>query len=214
MRQIKEGPIARIVALIMNERVQAEVGITRPQLMGIKEAFTGLRDRARERLKEMQRLPDAEKPKAQPGLLKAILEDVDETLAKVLRPDQLGRFQQLRLQHEGLFAFKGEKVCGQLSLTPQQLSDLHREAMHQGPGTQATKQDMDKILGVLNEEQGKRWKTMLGKPFDFGVSKRQETNVPSHSAPDHNTGQPLGSGRNRSEPIRPAGDPFADDNVF
>jgi hypothetical protein len=214
MQQPKEGPIARIVALMMNERVQAEVGITRPQLMGIREAFTGLRERAKERLKEMQRLPDSEKPKAQPGLLMAILKDADETLAKVLRPDQLERFQQLRLQHEGLFAFMAETVCEQLALTPQQLSDLHREAKYQGPGAQATSQGMDKILAVLNEEQGERWKAMMGKPFDFGATKRQEANATSHSALTINAGQSQNLSRNRSEPIRPAGDPYADDSVF
>ncbi len=122
-----KGPIAKIIFLLMNKRVQNELDIVRPQLKSIKEALDRLREKSMLRIKEMQKLLDSQKPKARRALMQKLTEGANAFLAEVLRPDQLKRYQQIRLQHEGIGAFLNESVCSELSLTKVQIASIKKK---------------------------------------------------------------------------------------
>lgn len=215
------GPIAKIIFLIINERVQQELDIARPQLRSIKEAFDSLREESMLSIKKMQKLPDSEKPKVKPLLVRELVEGANALLAETLRPEQLKRYQQLRLQHEGIGAFLDEPVCSELSLTEEQITSLKVKAvLHAGPIARIQEQVMQEIMGMLTEQQAEKWQEMLGETFDFGETESHESNTPPGAVQ-----KPISQGQGAAAPSHtpstslraasaPAGDPFADDDVF
>lgn len=234
-RSKEKGPIAKIIILLINERVQNELGIVRPQLKSIKESSDRLKEKSMLRIKAMQQLLDSEKPKARQSLMRELAEAADAFLAEVLRPDQLKRFQQIQLQHEGIDAFLNASVRNELSLTKEQIASLKVKAiLHQGiknPASGVREQAMQEVMSMLTEQQSAKWQEMLGEPFDFGETESQASDAPpgtvqrplsqalqSQGPPSQPPGashwSPSAPSTSQRGPIAPAGDPFADDNVF
>jgi hypothetical protein len=186
MKPEQDGPLSKIISLIANQRVQSELNIAKPQLRNVKDAFERVRQRFGPRVKELQKLPDLEKPRARPALMRELMAEVEDVLSEVMRPDQLRRFNQIRLQKEGFTAFLKESVRDELSLSEEQTSSLKvviqegmkslASAEHGNPGGRIQRiEDLEErttqgVMDVLTEAQTAKWKDMLGNTFDFGLS--------------------------------------------
>jgi hypothetical protein len=116
-------------------------------------------------------------------------EKLDRNLKDVLRPDQRDRLRHVTLQQEGGFALGREDVRKELKITPEQMKKfmaitrelqarvepLVKEAQSGGnleeirPKIERLRKDhAEKLEAVLTDAQKKRWKEMLGSPFELG----------------------------------------------
>ena len=116
-------------------------------------------------------------------------EKLAKFLKEVLRPEQLKRLRGITLQQEGGLALGQEDVRGELKITQEQLKEFMaisqelqrkiqaviKEAQTGGkpeelrPTVLRIREEYGKKLeAVLTGEQTKKWKDMLGKPFDLG----------------------------------------------
>ena len=106
-------------------------------------------------------------------------------LKSILDDGQFNRFREISLQQAGGNALMQAEVAKELNLTADQKSkvegysqdmrDEFRDMFQNGGGgdRQAMMEEMQdirehyskKMLGVLNSDQEKKWKEMLGKPF-------------------------------------------------
>jgi hypothetical protein len=170
-----------------------------------REELTALRQQREQEREEMfdafHRLSSEEKRQNFVKLARAN----EEAVRKILKTEQLGRFQQIALQARGPMAFHDADVVAALNLTPEQLqkiSAIQGSAFfpppdcHHGPGSSESPgmrqrpergSTMSQILGVLTEDQGKRWQQMTGVP----VAKLRRPLRPG--PPDH-FGPPPGHG--------------------
>jgi hypothetical protein len=110
-------------------------------------------------------------------------------LKETLKAEQLKRLRQLELQQEGPFALGHPDVARVLKITDEQrerfmgvvremekqIRPLIKEAQSGGkpeeigPKVMKVRKDHEgKVEAILSAAQRKRWKEMLGKPFDLG----------------------------------------------
>jgi hypothetical protein len=104
-----------------------------------------------------------------------------------LSEEQFQRFQQLSLQHQGMFAFTNPAIQDKLNLTPQQRTDISNYLQQQyakeaeiyknyannpqgGAQTyQAFRQQTNTdINGMLTPQQQQTWSGMVGDQYQFG----------------------------------------------
>jgi hypothetical protein len=104
-----------------------------------------------------------------------------------LAPEQFQRFQQLNLQHQGMFAFTNPAIQDKLNLTPQQRTQLSNYLQQQyakeaeiyrnyandpQAGAQAyqalRQQAGTDINGMLTPQQQQTWSGMVGNQYQFG----------------------------------------------
>jgi hypothetical protein len=118
--------------------------------------------------------------------LKKVPDAVLKALGDVLTPDQLKRLKQINLQVRGAQALNDPNVQTALKMTDEQkdslktiLSDFEKEirevaAEAKGGGnfqgvqekmTTLRKETQEKAMGVLNSDQKKAWKEMVGEEF-------------------------------------------------
>lgn len=101
----------------------------------------------------------------------------------ILTREQLGRLRQIRLQLAGPAAFRDPEVAAALELTPEQRDRIRAieeewlfawtKKMRDGSGPGSLGQPTEptgrptheRILELLTEEQSRRWKSMIGEPF-------------------------------------------------
>ncbi len=106
---------------------------------------------------------------------------------KVLQPQQVERLQQISLQARGLAALTDPEVSKKLGLSESQVKDItakreegNKKIQELGPfsretfeKTQEIRQETNKaVLGVLSEEQQKKYETLKGKEFTFPGRKK------------------------------------------
>ena len=99
----------------------------------------------------------------------------EDLLTTIFEPEQRARFNQIRIQYEGVRALDRDEVAQVLGLTDTQLKvireirerdeppDGSRDREVRRPGQQS-EADM---LAVFTEEQKKKWEDMQGKAFVF-----------------------------------------------
>ena len=201
----QQGPIAKTISLLLDPKVQKELHLATPQLKQIKESVDSLKESFMPSIRKVQNLPDSEKSKARPKLMRDVVRELDSLLEKAMRPEQVTRFQQIRLQKEGIAAFFDETVRDGLNLSPEQgaqiksiLQDGVRKtsaAQRATPGNraqlvaEAQKKTEDAILGALSPEQAARWNAMQGAPFSF-----ESTGGPARDISTMTTGGPKNTG--------------------
>jgi hypothetical protein len=117
--------------------------------------------------------------------------EVMNAIAKVLNETQFKRFKQIELQKRGNHAFKDEGLQKALNMNADQkksinslledsdkeLADLRKAAFKggfkAGTGTEkidnATKETKEKIYTVLNKDQRKAYREMIGTEFKFAA---------------------------------------------
>jgi hypothetical protein len=171
--------------LAMNPGVQKELKVTDEQKDKLKEAATKVREDHKDDFAKFRDLSDEEKQK----LMKAVSEETDKALGKVLDDKQMKRLRQIGLQQQGAFAFMNPEIQGKLKLTNDQkekIKTINEEAgqkmreLFQGgfneeartKMTQLRKETMDKITGAMTDDQKKTWKEMTGEPFEVQFQPR------------------------------------------
>ncbi len=123
--------------------------------------------------------------------LKKYQELMKKALADALTPEQAKRLKQIQLQQRGAEAFSDPEVATALKLTEDQkekiqtiredarkeMTDLFKnaagnreEAFKKMAGMR--KEIAEKVTAVLNAEQKKMWKEMLGEPFEGSGFRR------------------------------------------
>jgi len=116
-------------------------------------------------------------------------EKLAKFLKEVLKSEQLKRLRGLALQQEGGLALGQEDVRGELKITQEQMKkfvaitqelqskvqSLIKEAQSGGKPEEIRPKVLKiraeygkKLEAVLTDEQQKKWKDMLGTPFDLG----------------------------------------------
>jgi hypothetical protein len=85
----------------------------------------------------------------------------------ILTPAQQARLRQIGLQAEGLSAFRDPEVVADLRLTPAQREQIRviEEVAWMRPGgpEPADRATNERLLGVLTEEQSRRWRELTGE---------------------------------------------------
>lgn len=177
MQAQQEGPMKPIVSLIGNPDVQQELDLAEPQLKGIRDALEKLKGEFLPKVEEMQKLSAEEKATARPALMRDLINGAENALSEVMRPDQFQRFQQLRLQGEGIAAFQRDTVREKLEFTEEQAGAIRdvvqntRQRLEDlqsgdagGPEqvAQAQEDALQAITKLFSEEQANAWQEMLG----------------------------------------------------
>ena len=132
---------------------------------------------------------------------KQVQEKLAKFLKEVLKPEQLKRLRGITLQQEGGLALGQEDVQRELKITQEQqkkfmaitqelqgkIESLIKEAQSGGkpeelrPNMHKIREEYGKKLeAVLTDEQTKKWKDMLGKPFNLRGMTRMLTGRKAH----------------------------------
>src|SRR5262245_18920842 len=93
-------------------------------MMGVAQAVKPIKESLQSKIKEVQNVPDNLKQQARQSLLRETMDQIDAALDGALRPEQLHRFKQLRLQKDGLNMFIEESVQKSLSLSGSSLMKI------------------------------------------------------------------------------------------
>jgi hypothetical protein len=161
-------------SLLQDASVQKELKLTEEQLAKTQAAIQKVR----------QQHP-AESPSGED--LKAISQETLQELGGTLKPEQTRRLKQIGLQQQGLRAFSDTDVQKALKLSDEEKKkiqtiedDYAQQArklfQRSTPGSfpvklqkMATlrKEAIEKAVAVLNPEQQKSWKELVGAPFDW-----------------------------------------------
>ena len=158
--------------------VHDDLGLNDEQRMKVKELTTRLGKRWIDSFNEFGRLSPAERGRR---VLEQSRGDEAEVNA-ILTAAQQARLRQIALQSDGPGAFRDPEVVAQLRLTPGQrdgIRAIEEEAFFarmrtMGPGGPPPsgadagpkeRSPNERILGLLTQEQARRWEEMSGAPF-------------------------------------------------
>lgn len=177
--------------LVNNKSVQKELQMTDDQVKKAKEVTQEIRQKHQEEMQALRDMDPDEGRQKRTALMRTIGEETDKALADVLKPEQMKRLKQISLQQRGAQAFTDAKVQEELKLTDDQKDKIKtinddaqkemrelfqsggddREAMMKKIQTLRT-ETMDKVKGVLTDDQKKTWEQMTGAPFEVKMEGR------------------------------------------
>ncbi len=165
-----EGPM-----LLLNKSVQDELKLSDEQKAELHKA----QEKMRAAFQDARQSGDREKAKGAADDARKEAEKVQEAL----KPEQAKRFKQVQLQVRGMRAFADSDVQKQLKLSDKQIAEVReigegvqRNAQelfqNRGPDTMKkvaalNKEAMEKVSGILTEDQKKTWKEMTGDKFEL-----------------------------------------------
>ena len=172
--------------LLSNKGVQKELKLDDDQATKVNKLAEDMRAKQREAMESARDLAPEERRTKMMELSRTMNADADKALADILKPEQLTRFKQIRLQTRGADAFNDPAVQAELKLTDEQKSKV-RELMdnqmsqmreifqNAGDDRDAARQKMmalrkqtnEKAVAVLTDDQKKAWTGMVGDPYDF-----------------------------------------------
>jgi hypothetical protein len=171
--------------LINMEPVQKELKLSEEQVTKAKETVTAVREKFTE---ERAKLQDLDPQERMPKMMEIGAKEAEETyaaFAKDWKPEQIKRLKQLGVQRQGLQAFMSPAVDKVLKLTAEQKEKAAAIQMEAGaamrelfgnggdPAENAKKmatmqkENLDKALAMLTDDQKKEWKELTGDPFEF-----------------------------------------------
>jgi hypothetical protein len=173
--------------LAQNPSVQKEIKVTDEQKDKLKDAMTKVREDHKDDFAKFRDLSQEEKQK----LMKTFSDESDKALGKVLDDKQMKRLRQIGLQQQGAAAFGNPEVQKKLKLADDQkekIKAINEEAgakqreLFQGGFNEETrtkmmelrKETMEKVNGVLKDDQKKAWKEMTGEPFEVQFQPRNK----------------------------------------
>lgn len=180
-------------SMLLNENVQKELNLSEDQVKKIKEAAEKVQASHKEELDALGKADRSEGREKRQSLFRTMSQETDKQVKEILTPEQQTRYEEIRLQMRGARAFEDAEVQSKLKLTDEQKSSIKtiledsakemrsiRESA--GEDRQAIgqkmmalrKETMEKITGVLNDEQKKTWTKLTGKHFDFSGGRRTD----------------------------------------
>jgi len=182
--------------LLMNPGVQKELKLSEDQVKKITETNESIRDKHRDEFEALGKLEGDERREKGEELRKKMTDETNKALAEILKPEQNKRLKEITLQQEGARAFNEADVQKALNLTDEQkekIKTINEDAAKDfrelfprgrrgggggGPPDQGAfkermtkmatmrKENLDKVLSVLNDDQKKTWKEITGAPFE------------------------------------------------
>ena len=169
---------------VSRDKVQEDLKLSDDQKRRLRETLTGYIEKAL----PVQNLKGAERERAMRSLRQQSSEQLDASLKELLTPEQLGRFEQLKLQYDVPSVFLGPRVGQELKVTDEQrqqfmgaiqemqkgIEPLIKEARSGGrpqeilPKVIKMRRDCEeKIKTFLTDAQKQQWKAMTGPPLDI-----------------------------------------------
>ena len=159
--------------LLRAEAVQKELGVTAEQLTKLKEVLEAGRGPGGGQRNE--NATEEERTKAREERAKQVAEQ-DKKIGEILKPEQVARLKQIRLQASGAMAIAGDELVKELKITDDQKTKIGtvmqemRDAMQGGGGAGGFAEMREKInakvMEILTAEQKTKYKELCGKPFD------------------------------------------------
>jgi hypothetical protein len=175
-------------ALVLNPSVREELKLDRDQVEKIQQAYGRFIQGHRDELLKLQNpsLSNEEKRR----VVKKLSDEGLKAYADILKPEQLKRFKQIRLQMDGVMALTDADTEKELKLTDKQKEEIkaiadewQKEVMEVFRSAGANREEafkkmntlrkekLDVALKTLNGEQKKMWKEMTGEPFEFKAGR-------------------------------------------
>jgi hypothetical protein len=170
--------------LLQNKSVQEELKIDKDQGDKVREAFTKFREDHKDDFEKLRDRNLSREDRAE--VMKKVSEGSEKVAADVLKPDQIKRLKQIRLQQEGVNAFASPDTQKALKLTDKQkdeikgiMEDLQKSSQeifqNAGDDRQAAfrkvmelrKDKLEAAMKALTDEQKTTYKEMTGKPFEI-----------------------------------------------
>jgi Spy/CpxP family protein refolding chaperone len=174
--------------LLANEDVRRELKITDGQAAKIEAFSAEYRKKIREDMAKVRQLSEAERAEKSREIAAGKHHtDMIKGLEAILTAEQIGRLEQITLQHAGAAAFTLARVQQSLKITDDQKSKIGGIARRLAEESRAIQGDREeaarktaelqkvareRILALLSEDQRKTWKQMTGEPFEakFGAT--------------------------------------------
>ncbi len=176
--------------LLQEQSIQKELKLTEEQLKKSQEVIRKVQKRYAQGLAKAR----AQKSVQVLEIGREISEETLGQLSDTFNPQQIKRLKEIQIQQQGLQAFSDPGVERVLRLTDEQkkkIKAIEEDFMQQvrplfqrgAPGsfevrlkkmTDLNKQAIEKSVGVLDADQRKTWKELLGEPFEVkGQSLRK-----------------------------------------
>ena len=179
--------------LLEQKSVQEELKLTEDQVKRLKVVAVTQKDSEpnlvglspEERFKEIQKL----------------VRKMDESVAEILKPEQVKRLREISLQEQGIRALADPDIENELKMTEEQkqkIKGIFKETMKQrmelvstgGGNSEEAKKKMadlrksmeEKMQNVLTAEQKAKWKELTGEPFKGEIHFEPAGGSRSHSA--------------------------------
>jgi hypothetical protein len=183
-----------IAGLLTNESVQKELKMDDDQTTKVKDAVQKVQDKYKDDFAKLRDLSGEEQRTKREELSKAVTGEILTALSDILKPEQVTRLKQIELQQDGTRAFTREDVQKALALKDDQKETIKtinddtakatREMFQGGQRTPETrekiaalrKEALEKVQGVLTDDQKKTWKDMTGEPFQVVRRRPGNTN--------------------------------------
>ena len=172
--------------LLSNKGVQQEIKLTPDQQKKVEALAEVLREKVmgiNEKVQDVAQGPERQAKRME--LMKPINEELKKSLAQIVSPAQLTRFNQIVLQTANIQAFSDPDVVAKLKITDDQKSKIQdiamgamerRRELFQGfqddrEGTMKKMADLNKELmgkcaALLTADQKALWKDMVGEPYE------------------------------------------------
>lgn len=174
--------------LLTNKSVQAELKLTPEQLTKVEALATEIREK-QTALNEGSADLSQEERREKAMALQA---EMRAAGAKILKAEQVVRFDQISLQQQGANALLTPAVAAKLTLSEEQsakikeinadtmlsMTELRKTMQGDREGamkrmTETRKAAMDKAAALLSADQKKTWAEMVGTPFELKVEPRR-----------------------------------------
>ena len=173
-------------ALLTNKGVLKELKVDDAQTEKLAKASEELQAKGREARQGLQDLSQEERRDKMTALTKTMNADMDKVVGEVLKPEQVNRFKEIRLQVRGADAFGDEAIAKDLKVTDEQkgkikdlladqqtqMREIFMGAADDREGamkkvTELRKETKTKIVALMTEDQKKAWAGLTGAAFEF-----------------------------------------------
>ncbi len=177
--------------LLTNKGVQKELKVTDEQATKLGTLATELREKNQGRFQGLQDLSDDERRTKMQELQKTMQAELHKSLADILKPEQVKRFDEISLQQAGANAFSTPRVVEALKLTDDQktkIQEINQATMESMRGlrdefqndregamkkmAEVRKGASDKVTALLTDDQKKSWKDLTGDPYEVKFEPR------------------------------------------
>lgn len=193
-------------ALLMNEQVRNELGITEDQATKLRQAVQDLMSGQREQFQALRDLDPGQRRAKFEELGEKLRKEVDKKLAEVLEESQIKRLKEIELQvairTQGLLVLLRPEIVQALGITEKQQEQLRElgEAMAEKmraafedvrdlepeqrrekmqDAMQKVRQEaQEKVESLLSDEQGETLEKMMGKPVEIDLQQGFRRGLP------------------------------------
>jgi len=167
-------------ALLANKDIQEQLDLVDDQVKELESIQEEAMQIMRDMFAEMQDLPREERGEAMRGMREKIQEKMkpmESKIKDVLLPHQHDRLKQLGFQNSGRNEGAGGALMNDTLLEELDVTDKQREELEEA--MEKAKEDLkkeyaklvkkaeEKVLKVLDAEQRKKYRDMVGEPFQF-----------------------------------------------